>query len=144
MECIYVYFINYCSSNKKCPVLFNFLSGKKIIFAGMDIRGDRRAMARSWDDFQITEAYHVDIQMLYQVDGVEWSGMASLAAELISYHYTKMKVELPSKHHGLWEESPLHEVNLHYAAVDGYVSYELYRKIKRIKMGLQLHLQPTY
>ena len=33
-------------------------------------------------------------------------------------------------------------MNLHSAAVDGYVSYELYRKIKRIEM--QLQRQPKY
>ena len=48
---MYVYFINYCSSNKKCLAQLDFLSGKEIIFASVDIRGDRRAMARSWDGF---------------------------------------------------------------------------------------------
>ena len=38
--------------------------------------------------------------------------------------------------------SPLSDVNLLYAAVDGYVSYELYHKIKSIKTSLQR--QPTY
>ena len=122
--------------------MFNFLSGKQIIFVGVDIRGDKRAMARSWDGFQILEAFHVDIQMLYQVKGEERTGMATLAVDLISDHYAKMKKNFPSNRHGFWEESPLSDVNLHYAAVDGYVSYELYRKIKSIKTSLQR--QPTY
>ena len=50
-------------------------------------------MARCWDGFQIPEAFHVDIQMLYQVNGLERTGMAALAAELISDHYKSMKAD---------------------------------------------------
>ena len=53
-------------------------------------------MNKTWG-FEISEAFHVHIQMLYRVDGVERSGMAALAAELIFDHYAKMKVEFPSK-----------------------------------------------
>ena len=68
--------------------------------------------------------------------------MATMAAELIYDHYANMKANFPSENHKLWECSPLPELNLDYAAVDGYVSYELYRKIQRIEMGLQP--QPKY
>ena len=51
--------------------------------------------------------------------------MAAMAVELISDHYKKMKTDFPSKQHDFWEEYPLLEVNLQYAAVDSYVLYEL-------------------
>ena len=99
-------------------------------------------MYKTWGGFEIPKAFHVDLQMLYQVDGLEKSCMDVMAIELISDHYKKMKSDFPSNQHDFWEESPLDELNLHYAGVDGYVSYKIYRKIKKITVGLQL--PPTY
>ena len=88
------------------------------------------------------QKHYVDLKILYQLDGIERTGMAAMAVELISDHYKKMKTDFPSKQHDFWEEYPFLEVNLHYAAVDSYVSYELYCKIKKITVVLQL--PPTY
>ena len=51
-----------------------------------------------------------------------WSGMSALANVLISNFYVRMKDDFPKGRHEFWEESPLEEINLKYAAVDGYVS----------------------
>ena len=37
-----------------------------------------------------------------------------------------MKQDFPSARHDYWEEKPLSDINLKYAAIDAYVSYELY------------------
>ena len=142
---LFLLFTSSCSSNKGCPELLNFLSNKDIICAGVDIRGDRRAMATTWGGFQIPEAFHMDLQMLYQVNRLERTGMSAMATELISDHDKSMKSDfrkLLEDPHNLWEVSPLPEANLRYAAVDGYVSYEFYRTIKRLDRSLQR--QPTY
>ena len=69
------------------------------------------------------------------------SNMAALVNVLISNFYLRMKNDFPKERHECWEESPLEEINLRYAAVDGYVSFELYRKLKIIERG-RAHLVP--
>ena len=49
--------------------------------------------------------------------------MAALANIMISNFYVHMKDDFLEERHEFWEESPLEEINLQYAAVDGYVSF---------------------
>ena len=83
----------------------------------------------------------MDIQLVYKIKGGdERDGMGDLAADLIDRSYSNMKKEFPSKQHKFWECKPLHKVNLDYTAIDGYVAYELYRKI----LILKDRLRPTW
>ena len=70
-----------------------------------------------------------------------WSGMAVLPNVLISNFYMHMKVDFPGEQNKCWEESPLEEINLKYAAVDGYASFQLYHQLRIIDKGRQ-HLVP--
>ena len=67
--------------------------------------------------------------------------MDKLAAIIIGESYRKMKTNFPSTQHHCWEKQPLDPINLEYAAVDGFVAYDLYRRIKLMMKGLR-HLQP--
>ena len=52
-----------------------------------------------------------------------------------------MKDDFPEGRHEFWEEFPLEEINLKYAAMDGYVSFQLYYQLMIIERGRQ-HLVP--
>ena len=70
--------------------------------------------------------------------------MAAMAGKLIDKNYLKMKKALKDsvikrEGHLYWEWKPLSENNLTYAILDGYVTYELYRRITLVNQG-QLHL----
>ena len=67
--------------------------------------------------------------------------MTDLSAELINISYETMKKDFPEGGHKLWEKHPLNEVNLKYADVDGFVSFELYRVLQCTLKGL-VCLQP--
>ena len=54
--------------------------------------------------------------------------MQALASKLIDPWYKTMKSKVDSKIQNCWQENPLDMVNITSAAIDGYVSYELYRK----------------
>ncbi|XP_071676826.1 uncharacterized protein [Lolium perenne] len=56
-------------------------------------------------------------------------GMASLATSIIDESYGLMKSKFPRERHKDWDEQPLSDLNLEYAAKDAYVSYQLYVKI---------------
>ena len=99
------------------------------------------AMKTTWG-FEIPDNFHVDIQDIYYIKGSTGrSGMAALAGEIIDKTYKNMKSKLPPKGHDHWEKQPLDEDNLKYAAIDGFVAFELYRNIQNRQKGLVV-LQP--
>jgi hypothetical protein len=90
---------------------------------------------------------HIDIQDIYKIDGTERSVMASIAAKLINPKFKTKKTDFKndySKCEGqdYWEWKPLSEKNLHYASLDGYMTYEIFRRISLVNEG-QAHLQAT-
>jgi hypothetical protein len=131
-------------SRKHCPNLRNFFSHQHITFASVDTRGDKDKLFKHW--FNIPYEYHVDIQDLYRFEDTVRAGMARLASTIIDPWYEDMKKKFIAddalhQGHYHWEWYPLAKLNLKYSAIDGYVSYELYRRIKIVNDG-QHHLQP--
>jgi hypothetical protein len=109
-------------------------------FASVDIRNDRIAMQRSWN-IEIPIEYHIDLQDLFQLER-DRTGMADMAAALIDMSYKGMKKEFPSVQHKFWEKNPLDEINLEYAARDGFVAYKLYHIIRQCNYGQRHRLPP--
>jgi hypothetical protein len=109
-------------------------------FASVDIRNDRIAMQRSWN-IEIPIEYHIDLQDLFQLER-DRTGMADMAAALIDMSYKGMKKEFPSVQHKFWEKNPLDEINLEYAARDGFVAYKLYHIIRLCNYGQRHRLPP--
>ena len=105
----------------------------------MDTRGDNIKL--NCAGIHIPEGYHIDIQDLFKTPGGQGrDGMGDMASKIIDSEYVDMKDRFPSEGHKRWEFMPLPKVNQNYAAIDGYLSFELYRRIKTINDG-QLHLQ---
>ena len=74
---------------------------------------------------------HIDIQSLF---GSKF-GMSTLAGEMIDPSYHEIKENFPTYLDNRWH-LPLCKKSLDYAAVDGYVSFELYNRIQTMKDGL--------
>jgi hypothetical protein len=108
-------------------------------FASVDIRNDKIAIKQSWN-IEIPTQCHIDLQDLFKLDR-DRTGMADMAASLIDSSYKGMKKEFPSVQHKFWEKNPLDDINLEYAARDGFVAYQLYRIIRNCNYGLR-HLVP--
>ncbi|KAM0910743.1 hypothetical protein ACQ4PT_013939 [Festuca glaucescens] len=126
------------SSEQWCPKLMDFLRSG-VHFASVDIRNDKIAMKQIWN-IEIPSHYHIDLQDLFKLER-DRTGMADMAASLIDKSYKGMKKEFPSVQHKFWEKNLLDEINLEYAARDGFVAYELYRIIRLCNYG-QRHLLP--
>lgn len=112
---------------KNCPDLMDFLVNSGIHFASVDITNDRLKMMNTWG-IQIPDECHIDLQDLIQLSYPKKTGMADMAAFLIHEEYAGMKKKFNKKQHNFWEKNPLDRINLDYAAIDAYVSFELYRK----------------
>ena len=129
---------HYCRSERS-QVLVDFLQRKAVTFTSVDTRNDKTMLARAC--IRIPDEHHVVIQRLFCIKGgAERDSMADLAAAIIDPSYKNMKKSFPKEKHQFWEWKPLSLIHLEYAAKDGYVSYELYRRILIIKNGLR-HLQ---
>ena len=89
----------------------------------------------------------MDIQKIFRIEGKgEKAGTADPAALLIDPSYLLMKKQFVKdlklwEGHNYWAWKPLTTKNLEYVAVDGYLSYEIYRWIRLVNDG-QRHIQP--
>jgi len=79
---------------------------------------------------KIPREYYVDLQDEYfKYTGHERAGMGTMAKRLIDSWYGDMKKKFHHDRHRMWGVIPLPQMNIEYAAIDAWVSYELYRKI---------------
>ena len=110
-----------------------------IYFASVDITNDKIKMRSTWG-IEIPADRHIDLQGRFKLEHDKTS-MADMAAALIDEEYAGMKKKFPKSGHKHWEKTPLDPINIEYAAIDGYVAYELYRRIG-ISNYEQRHLVP--
>jgi hypothetical protein len=114
-------------------VLRSFLQKQGIVFCTVDKRADFQKLY--FEKIIIPRENWIDIQEFVHVKGLNdrgylmRDGMASLATSIIDESYSQMKNKFPPERHNYWEERPLSDLNLEYAAKDAYVSYQLYVKI---------------
>ena len=102
------------------------------MFCTVDKRQDVTKFA--YEKITIPSKNWIDIQDHVNVKGANYrgilrEGMASLASRIIDESYSEMKMQFPKERHDYWEEQPLSDINLEYAARDAYVTYQLYVKI---------------
>ena len=113
----------------------------------MDIRTDNKLMYK--EGLYIPDDKHVDIQDLFRINNCPRTGMAVMAAKLIHPKYAGMKDNFVSdfekrQGHDYWDFKPLADMNLEYAATDGYVTYEIARIITLVRRGGKHLTHDTY
>ena len=110
-----------------------------IYFVSVDITNDKIKMRSTWG-IEIPADRHIDLQDRFKLKH-DRTSMADMAAALIGPEYADMKKKFPKSAYRHWARTPLDRINIEYAAIDGYVSYELYRRIGISNYG-QRHLVP--
>ena len=96
-------------------------------------------LAQTWPNVNIPAEFYVDLQHLYRLPRNDTVGMSVMAADLIDPWYANMKKKLLYTAHQMWERRPLAKINKVYAAIDGFVAFELYRvMLERLDAGLPL------
>jgi hypothetical protein len=84
----------------------------------------------------IPSEYHVDIQDMFKTDPNYRDSLAKLGGVIIDDSYKKM-MNCPSGMHDKWAWKPIAMSGVRYAALDGYVSYQLYNRLITIREGLR-------
>ncbi|XBI75455.1 hypothetical protein VPH35_068823 [Triticum aestivum] len=121
-----------CKARMECAPLKDFLRNKGTVFASVDVRNDRDVLANSF--LKIPIECHIDLQEELMIKGGNLrDSMADLAGAVIDKSYLSMKSSFPKGPHDYWELNPLSLEHLKYAAIDGYVSYELYCRVLSMK-----------
>jgi hypothetical protein len=106
----------------------------------VDIRTDHKLLYKQW--LYIPPGKHLDLQDMLKIPGYgNRAGMATMASELIHPKYAGMKEKFVHDYdrfegHNFWEWKPLSDMNLEYASIDGYVTYELARIVTIVNQGL--------
>ncbi|KAK1696532.1 hypothetical protein QYE76_013229 [Lolium multiflorum] len=105
-----------------------FLKNKGVTFVGVDIRTGHKLLYKQW--LYIPPGKHLDLQDMLNIPGYgNRDGMATMSSELIHPKYAGMKEKFVHDYdkfegHNFWEFKPLSDMNLEYASIDGYVTYE--------------------
>ena len=105
----------------------DFLVKSGFDFVSVDITNGQMKMKHTLD-IEIPEDHYIDLQDLMHFDEKEGkTGMAQMATAFIHQGYEEMKTKFKKSNHAKWGKCPLDSTNLHYAAIDAYVAFELFR-----------------
>ncbi|XBJ18462.1 hypothetical protein VPH35_009622 [Triticum aestivum] len=133
-ECL-VYHI---SAAKDRPMeLDKFLMNGEYTFVGFAIEGDKSKLKVS--GLEINTDNYIDIQVEWRdpYNKKKFDSLADVAGRMIDIHYHDMKKKINCKeYHILWEFFPLPEKLIKYATIDAFATYESWRIIYNVIMGL--------
>ena len=117
--------------------LDKFLMNGEYTFVGFAIEGDKSKLKLS--GLEINSDNYIDIQVEWRdpYNKKKFDSLADVAGRMIDIHYHDMKKKINRKEdHTLWEFCPLPETLIKYAAIDAFATYESWRIIYDVIMGL--------
>ena len=117
--------------------LDKFLMNDEYTFVGFAIEGDKSKLKVS--GLEINSNNYIDIQVEWRdpYNKKKFDSLADVAGRMIDIHYHDMKKKINRKEdHTLWGFCPLPEKLIKYATVDAFATYESWRIIYDIIMGL--------
>ncbi|VAH75852.1 unnamed protein product [Triticum turgidum subsp. durum] len=117
--------------------LDKFLMNDEYTFVGFAIDGDKNKLKVS--SLEINSNNYIDIQVEWRdpYNKKKFDPLADVAGRMIDIHYNDMKKKINRKEdHTLWGFCPLPNKLIKYAAIDAFATYESWRIIYDVIMGL--------
>ena len=123
----------YCRSME----IDKFLMNDEYTFVGFAIGGDKSKLKVS--GLEINSNNYIDIQVEWRdpYNKKKFDSLADVAGRMIDIHYHDMKKKINHKEdYTLWGFCPLPNKLIKYAAIDAFATYESWRIIYDVIMGL--------
>ncbi|XBJ15996.1 hypothetical protein VPH35_007735 [Triticum aestivum] len=117
--------------------LDKFLMNDEYTFVGFPIEGDKSKLKVY--GLEINSNNYIDIQVEWRdpYNKKKFDSLADVAGRMINIHYNDMKKKINRKEdHTLWGFCPLPNKLIKYAAIDAFATYESWRIIYDVIMGL--------
>ncbi|XBH84865.1 hypothetical protein VPH35_072935 [Triticum aestivum] len=117
--------------------LDKFLMNDKYTFVEFAIEGGKSKLKES--GLEINSDNYIDIQVEWRdpYNKKKFDSLGDVAGRMIDIHYHDMKKKINRKEdHTLWGFCPLPEKLIKYAAIDAFATYESWRIIYDVIMGL--------
>jgi hypothetical protein len=124
---------HHCHADEQCPKFLDFLGDHDITFAGCDITNDVEMLRRS----MVAVGNLVDIQQRWKPAGSknQKDSLADYAKAIIDSWYETMKQKLSYAEHKWWGDLTLTDMQIRYASLDAYMTYEVYRRLVIFEEG---------
>ena len=122
--CVYNVFLVYhiCHADIECQDFKNFLKDKTVKFVTVDFKNDRDVLCR----IVLIVGKPFDLQKNRLVPSRQPS-MLTLARAMVHPSYRKLEKPHYTFHHHEWQWNVLDMDHIHYAAMDGYLCFNIYK-----------------
>ena len=112
-----------CHADVECEEFKNFLKGGLVKFVTVDFTNDRTVLGR----IGLVVSEPLDLQKKGLVPSCDHPSMLTLAGAIVHPSYGKLKKPPHKFHRHAWEWNVLDIDHIHYAAMDGYLCFNIYK-----------------
>ena len=111
-----------CHADVECQDFKNFLKDKTVKFVTVDFKNDKEVLGR----IGLVVGNPFDLQKNWLVPSRQPS-MLTLAGAMVHPSYRKLEKPHYTFHHHAWQRNVLDIDHIHYAAMDGYLCFNIYK-----------------
>ena len=112
-----------CHVDVECEEFKNFLKGGLVKFVTVDFRNDKTVLGQ----IGLVVGNPFDLQKNGLLPSRDQSSMLTLAGAMVHPSYGKLKKHPHTFHRHAWERNVLDIDHIHYAAMDGYLCFNIYK-----------------
>ena len=111
-----------CHADVECEEFKNFHKGGRVKFVTLDFRNDKEILGR----IGLVVGDPLDLQKEGLVPSLDQPSMLTLAGAMVHPSYGELKKPLHMFHHA-WQWTVLDIDHIHYATMDGYLCFNIYK-----------------
>ena len=112
-----------CHADVECQDFKNFLGGGKVKFISVDFANDKEVLC--WIGLIVGDPF--DLQKEGLVPSLDQPSMLTLAGAMVHPSYGKLEKPPYTFHRHAWQRNVLDIDHIHYAAMDGYLCFNIYK-----------------
>ena len=112
-----------CHADVECEEFKKFLKGGRVKFVTLDFRNDKEILGR----IGLVVGDPFDLQKEGLVPSLDQPSMLTLAGAMVHPSYGKLEKPPYTFHRHAWQRNVLDIDHIHYAAMDGYLCFNIYK-----------------